>query len=190
MIVRMELKVSGARLPDRVTDREAMVQIGNSIVAIIVDRTLRGISATGKAFKGYSTKRIWVPFSDRPGTGRRLTPKGGVVSRTGLSMRFDDGYAGYKRRSRQAGQVPVGGAASAPTAEVDLVLSGQLLRSIEVAQADDTSVVVQTGNGTLAYADKVNEERPFMGIAPSDMPDLEGEIAAAVQAALRRKGLA
>lgn len=190
MIVRMELKVSGAPLPDQVTDREAMEAIGLAIRTLIIKRTLNGISATGKAFKGYSTKRIWVPFSDRPGTGRRLTPKGGVVSRTGLSMRFDDGYAEYKRKSRRAGQIPEGGAASAPTAEVDLVLSGQLLRSIEVAQADDTSVVVQTGNGTLAYADKVNEERPFMGIAPDDIGPLERVIARHIQAALRRKGLA
>lgn len=188
MIVTMEITMSGPLLPKRVTDREAMVQIANGIRAIILHRTVRGISATGKAFKGYSTKKIWVPFRDRPGSGRRLTPKGGVVSRTGMSMRFDDGYAEYKKKSRVAGQLPAGGAASGPNADVDLHLSGELMKGLHEAQADDDSVVIQTSNSTQAYAAAVNDARPFLGLAPDDMPATEAIIEEAVGQALRRMG--
>ena len=51
-------------------------------------------------------------------------------------------------------------------------------------------MVVQTGDGTAAYAGPVNDQRQFMGIAPSDYDDLEAAAADAIEDALRRKGWA
>lgn len=183
-----EVEASGPLLPERVTDREAMVQIGLGLRVIIVRRTQNGTDAQGRAFAPYSTRRIYIPRGK--GTGQRLTPKGGVVTASGKSVRYDGGYAEYKRLSRGPGVMPKGGASGAPTSEVDLLLSEQLMRSIGVAQADADSVVVQTGPGTAAYAAGVNDRREFMGLAPSDYDVFEAVVEEAVTQALRRMGYA
>jgi hypothetical protein len=188
MALSFSVEVNGPFDALALTDRQAMIMIGNAMVAIIRDRTVQGVDAQGRPFKDYSTDPINIPIGR--GTGFRLTPKGGEVSRTGRSMRFKGGYAEYKRKSRKPGVVPIGGASSGTTSEVDLTLSGQLMRSVHVAQATDDAVVVQTGDGTAAYAGPVNDLREFMGIAPSDYDDLEAAAADAIEDALRRKGWA
>ena len=128
--------------------------------------------------------------SASPGTGRRLAPKGGKLSQSGRSMRFAGGYAEYKRLSRGSGALPATGYAAAavgPSSEVDLLLSGQLRRSIEVAQADEDSAVVQTGTQTATYAGAVNALRPFMGLAPGDRAQVEAVLTQAVLGAIARR---
>jgi hypothetical protein len=173
-------------VPTQVTDRQAMAEIGNALVLIIRRRTLQGRGADGRPFEGYATRRIYV--NPNRGVGARLKPKGGVVTKggRGKTMRFDGGYAEFKRLSRGAGATPRGGSASAPTAEVDLTLSGQLMRSIAPAQITDPAVVVQVGEGAAEYGEGVNERRPFMGLAPQEGPALEAVANAAVAGALRR----
>ena len=188
IVLSFEIEVNGPVDLSALTDRPSMIMIGNSMVAIIRDRTLKGIDAKGLPFKAYSTRPTNISIGS--GTGLRLVPKGGEVSRTGRSMRFKGGYAEYKRKSRRAGITPGGGASSATTSEVDLTLRGQLMGSVHVAQATDDAVVVQTGDGTAAYAGPVNDQRQFMGIAPSDYDDLEAAAADAIEDALRRKGWA
>lgn len=180
----LTMGVSGA---DKVTDRVAMLRIGNAVVALIRVRTLRGRSAKGDPFKPYSTRRIWIPLNK--GAGARLAPKGGKLSRTRKSMRYDGGWAEYKQRSAMQGQLPQGGAASGPTAAVNLTLSGQMLRSIRPAQADDRSVVVQVGDGAADYAEGVQQARPFMGVAPDEMPKLQRIAEAAVADWIKRAGV-
>jgi hypothetical protein len=188
-VLSLRVTVSGS-MPTQVTDREAMVQIAADVVTIIRRRTNRGQSAKGEAFKPYSTRPISIGTFSQPGTGRRLAPKGGVLSKSGKSMRFAGGYAEYKRLSRGAGALPATGYAAAavgPSGEVDLLLSGELRRSIEVAQADEDSAVVQTGTRTATYAGAVNALRPFMGLAPGDRAQVEAVLKSAVLGAIPRR---
>lgn len=189
MTVVVSLRARVVGVPTRLTDREAMLAIGDAVASLIRIRMYNGIDANGQPAKAYSTKRIWIPFSAYAGTGRRLTPKGGTVSRTGRSMRFDDGYAEYKRKSRKQGQLPRGGRATGPTSEVDWTLTGELRNGIHTAQADEDSVVVQTSGSTLDYADAVNEKRPFMDLAPGDMRPLAAVVAEQIIDFLRRRGV-
>jgi hypothetical protein len=188
-VLSLRVTVSGS-MPTQVTDREAMVQIAADVVTIIRRRTNRGQSARGEAFKPYSTRPISIGTFSQPGTGRRLAPKGGKLSKSGKSMRFTGGYAEYKRLSRGAGALPATGYAAAavgPSSEVDLLLSGELRRSIEVAQADEDSAMVQTGTRTATYAGAVNALRPFMGLAPGDRAQVEAVLKSAVLGAIARR---
>jgi hypothetical protein len=188
-VLSLRVTVSGS-MPTQITDREAMVQIAQDVVTIIRRRTNRGQSAKGEAFKPYSTRPISIGTTASPGTGRRLAPKGGKLSKSGRSMRFVGGYAEYKRLSRGSGALPATGFAAAavgPSSEVDLLLSGQLRRSIEVAQADEDSAVVQTNTRTATYAGAVNALRPFMGLAPGDRAQVEAVLTQAVLGAIARR---
>lgn len=187
MIAAQTTLTMGVTSATAATDRQAMLRIGNAVVAIIRTRTLKGRSALGKPFAPYSTRRIWIPL--RKGSGARLAPKGGTLSRTGKSMRFDGGWAEYKQRSAKQGQLPTGGAAVGPTAAVNLTLSGQMMRSIRPAQADARTVVVQVGDGAADYAEGVQQLRPFMGVAPDELPALQRIAEAAVTDWLKRAGV-
>lgn len=186
--ITIDVTVYGTPPPKRWTDRTAMLNIGNVVRDMIIRRTLTGQDADGNAFADYSTDPTYI--SKGTGTGARLAPKGGRPTRSGRSVYYEGGYREFKQLSRKAGQTPRGGAASGPTSEVDLTLSGQLMRSIEVAQADEDSVVIQTGPGTVDYAAAVNERRKFMGLSPANLRVLDevvmDEIDKAIARAARR----
>lgn len=152
--------------------RPFMVRLGNDVVALIRLRTGRGMGADGQPFKGYSTTPIYI-VKNGP-TGQRLSPKGGRLSRTGRSVYYEGGYRQFKEQSRRG----VGGA------EVDLTLSGEMLRSVAVRSASDTSVTVGTGDRVL-HAAKVDAARPFVGIAPDEVSVLEGIVGEQVESRLR-----
>lgn len=154
-------------VPQQAVDRIAMLRIGMDGVALIRRRTLEGIDADGRPFPAYSTRRIYISV-ERRGTGARLTPRGGKLSRTGRTMRFDGGYAEYKRLSRGAGALPQGGAATGPTAEVDLTLSGEMLRSLHPEVVAPNEVMIQTSSRTADQAAGVEELRPFVGFSARD----------------------
>lgn len=145
-----------------------MVALGNDVKFLIVSRTLSGRDAMGALFVPYSTRPTYI--SPHYGAGLRLAPKGG--RRAGRTTHYSGGYQQYKLESRGAGALPLGGAMASPTAEVDLTLSGQLLRGIHVAQASDEMAVLQTSDATVAYASGVEKRRPFMGVSPAQMPVL------------------
>jgi hypothetical protein len=89
---------------------------------------MKGLSSNGGKFKEYSREPMYIAYK-----GARLKPKGGTrVSRTGASIYYAGGYQQYKHdsRKRQGGQ--------GKTAEVDLVLSGQLMNNLVVLEATNT----------------------------------------------------
>lgn len=175
----MEMQADVIGVPTNLVDRRVLLSIASDVIALIRVRTMRGTDAEGRAFKAYSTKRIYISREGR-GTGARLAPKGGVVSRTGRTMRFDGGYREFKLLSRGAGQLPRGGAATGPTSEVDLTLSGEMLRGLHPEVLGTTSVVIQPTSRTAEQAAGVSETRPFIGIAPSDRRAIEASVSAAI----------
>ena len=113
MSVRVKLN-----LPRGIWTAKDTKTIASNTLATVKRRTMKGISSKGNKFKKYSTTPLYVAFQ-----GARLKPKGGTrLSRTGKSIYYAGGYQQYKEdsRKRRGGQ--------GQTAEVDLVLSGQLDR--------------------------------------------------------------
>lgn len=154
-------------------DAQAMAGLCNWSIATIVERTSQqGVGADGRRFRAYSPRPVWVAMARA-----RLKPKGGTLSRTGLSMRFKD-YRTYKLLSRK------GGIASA---EVDLTLSGELLRAIGVASKPTASLGVVTIRGQArSYGTHVNDRRPLMGHHAGEKADMDAEVADLHRDCLRR----
>ena len=125
-------------------------------LASIKLRTSNGIDANGDEFTGYSENPIYIA---KRGAG--LKPKGGRPSRTGKSIFYAGGYQEYKEKSRKRG-------ASSDSAEVDLVLSGNMMNSLEVKEATPTGFIIGL-NKNAQYGYIVNETREFLALSPDDV---------------------
>ena len=184
MSVRVRVEVQSPRPLSRLTDARMMRSIGQAVTLLIRRRTLTGRAVTGAAFVPYSTRRMFIGLNSE--TARRLTPKGGQRVEGGVV--YSGGYAQYKRESRRPGQTPQGGAASGPTSEVDLTLSGELMRSVREETVTASSVSVGVKPGRAEVADGLSKRRPFIGVAPGEMRQLEAVVAAEVAGQLKRAG--
>lgn len=147
-------------------DRTTMAALGQLATATINLRIRDGQSTEGKRFKPYSTRKITIRLDS--GTAARLKPKGGRLSRSGDSMVFDGGYAEYKKLSRKGGIVGH---------EVDLTLSGSMLRRLGVKSTTKDSVEVGVSHESATYAGAVDKERPFLSISERELDELADEIA-------------
>jgi hypothetical protein len=146
------------------------VILGQNTLAQIKIRTGKGIDANGQPFAEYSTNPIYIQKK-----GAKLKPKGGKPTKSGDSVFYQDGYAQYKHESRRRGQ---GG----ESAEVDLVLSGNMLNNFIVKEATDTGFKIGLTN-QAEYGYDVNQDREFIGLT-------DGEVAVIVKAVeldLKRK---
>lgn len=151
------------------TARDSMRLASNTLASIKI-RTSKGIDANGRAFKGYSTEPLYV--SKR---GARLKPKGGRKTKTGLSVFYEGGYKQYKHDSRRRGR-------RSGSAEVDLVLSGNMMNNLVVLNATKKGFVIGLTQHAQ-YGFYVNDDREFIGLSPRDVEIL----VAAVQAELVSK---
>jgi hypothetical protein len=136
------------RFPPIWTAQNNQVHALNSI-ALIKQRTMRGVSSKGHRFKGYSRKPISIAMK-----GARLKPKGGRLSKSGKTMYFQGGYKEYKEKSRRG---------NIQSAEVDLTLSGILMNSIQVLEATRYSYTIGLAAQGRPYGYYVNNKRPFLG---------------------------
>lgn len=151
------------------TQRDSLVLASNTLASIKM-RTSKGIDATGNQFKGYSTRPLYVLKR-----GARLKPKGGRLSRTGRSVFYQNGYKQYKHESRRRGT-------PGESAEVDLVLSGNMINNFVVKQATVNGFklgLTQQAN----YGYSVNMDREFIGLTDQEVDIL----VRAVEFDLRRK---
>ena len=140
------------------TARDSMGLAMNTLASIKL-RTSNGIDANGVKFTGYSTNPIYIAKR-----GARLSPKGGVESRSGKSVYYAGGYKEYKHKSRERSSEP----GSTDSAEVDLVLSGNMMNSLEVKEATPTGFIIGL-NKNAQYGYIVNETREFLGLSPDDV---------------------
>ena len=157
-------------LPRSLWTSQDSLRLASNTLASIKLRTGKGLDANGKPFKPYSTTPIYVAKR-----GARLKPKGGRPSRTGKSIYYEGGYQQYKNQSRRRGQ-------STDSAEVDLVLSGNMMNNLVVKEATASGFTIGlTKHAQYGFA--VNETREFIGLSPDDVEVL----VEAVEAELRRK---
>ena len=139
-------------------------------LASIKLRTSKGKDADGGSFKEYSKKPLYVAKR-----GARLAPKGGEPSRTGKSVYYAGGYRQYKDESRRRG-------GDGNSAEVDLVLSGNMMNNLVVKSATAKQIVIGlTKHAQYGYA--VNETREFLGLGEDDID----VIVRAIEFDIRRK---
>lgn len=143
-------------LPSSIWTSQMSLRLAQDVLASIKLRTSKGLDANGKPFKPYSTNPIYV--SER---GARLKPKGGRPSRTGNSIYYEGGYQQYKDESRRRGS-------SSDSAEVDLVLSGNMMNNLIVKSATAEGFTIGlTDEATYGY--QVNQSREFLGLSPKDV---------------------
>ena len=151
------------------TKRDSLVLASNTLASIKI-RTSKGLDANGRSFKAYSTRPIYILKR-----GARLKPKGGRLSRTGRSVYYQQGYSQYKHESRKRGQ-------AGESAEVDLVLSGNMMNNLVVKEATANGFKI----GLTQHADygyDVNMDREFIGLTDQEVD----VIVKAVELDLRRK---
>lgn len=143
-------------LPRSLWTSKNTLRLAQDVLASIKLRTSKGLDANGKKFKPYSTNPLYV--STR---GARLKPKGGRPTPSGESVYYQGGYQQYKHESRRRGS-------STDSAEVDLVLSGNMINNLVVKEATkDRFVIGLTENALYGY--RVNQTREFLGLSPSDV---------------------
>ena len=143
-------------LPKTLFTAEDSMRIALNTVATVKMRTGKGLDANGTAFKGYSKNPIYVSKK-----GARLKPKGGRPSRTGNSVYYAKGYKQYKEESRQRG-------GSSDSAEVDLVLSGNMLNNFVVLGADENGFRLGL-TSAAQYGYYVNDKREFIGLTDDEV---------------------
>ena len=162
------------KIPRTLWTAKDSLRLAQNTLAAIKLRTSKGIDANGAKFKKYSIKPIYVAKK-----GARLAPKGGRLSRTKKSVFYQGGYKQYKYDSRKRGK-------KAKSAEVDLVLSGQLMNNLIVKEATATSFTIGLTKNVANYGYHVNADREYLGLTKKDVDTL---VKAVEYEVLRKLGL-
>ena len=152
------------KFPKKLWTKKDTMQLALNTLASIKLRTSRGLDADDVKFDKYSDKPIYIPIGK--GTGARLKPKGGRVSRTGKSVFYAQGYRQYKDESRKRGKA---NPYKDDSAEVDLVLSGALMNNLVVLSAEQTKFTIGLTSHVRHYGYYVNEKREFIGLSDRDV---------------------
>jgi hypothetical protein len=151
-------------LPTSLWTARDSARLASDTLAAIKIRTTRGIDANGKPFKDYSTEPIYVAKR-----GARLTPKGGEPTESGRSVYYEGGYRQYKHDSRRRSTL-------AGTAEVDLVLSGNMMNNLVVKEATAKGFTIGLTQHA-GYGYYVNDEREFLGLTSQDVETITEAVA-------------
>ena len=175
----------GATWPSFVWDLTAMRDVAEVLRTSLVQRTFfEGLDVTDSGMKAYSTKPVVIYSASE--TGRRLKPKGGTPwkGRRGpnkgrvVGRFYEDGYKQYKEQSRKG--------LNQRSVEVDLILSGQLSRSIGVQAISKTGVTITPRGAAVAYAGATNDKRNWWGISPRNNADLVAALPEIIGACINR----
>lgn len=143
-------------LPRSLWTAQDTLRLASNTLASIKLRTSQGLNANGRPFSDYSSNPIYIAKK-----GARLSPKGGRPTKSGKSVYYEGGYKEYKHSSRRRGS-------GTDSAEVDLVLSGNLMNNLVVKEATVSRFVI--GLTTHAqYGYFVNAKREFLGLSPRDV---------------------
>lgn len=174
-------------IPTRVWDRQASLNAGQAVVATVTTRAFatkrsgsdgvpvpvalqRGRDINDRPFRRYNTTRpVWISTRGL-GAGK---PKGGKLSRTGKTMRFDS-YEDYKRKTLGS-------------TTVNLTQSGRLLGSYRVKRASSTELIVGPTGAPIIYGNAL-QRRGFAwnGLSPTDQQRVAKAIAREIAGAMAR----
>ena len=181
----VKVKIDLSRFPSRLIDEAAMKDIAEQLRASITQRAFfEGLDVRDARFDDYSEKARVVYFASE--TARRLKPKGGTPWKGRRGPRkgetvgrfYEGGYRQYKEESRKG--------LKEASVEVDLILSGQLSRSLRVVRTTSTQARIEVRGGATAYAQGVNQKREWLGVSPRNVQDLDAVLPEIVAAAAAR----
>jgi len=147
------------KVPRTLWTAQDSMRLASNTLATIKLRTSEGIDANGVKFDDYSQEPIYVAKK-----GARLSPKGGRPSKTGASIYYAGGYEQYKEDSRGRGRK-----GNNDSAQVDLVLSGQLMNNLVIKEATATGFTIGLTKHVQSYGYHVNEKREFLGLTEKDV---------------------
>ena len=159
------------KVPRTLWTAQDSLRLASNTLAAIKLRTSEGIDANDAQFDDYSQKPIYVAKK-----GARLAPKGGRPSRTGQSVYYAGGYEQYKEDSRRRGRK-----GNNDSAQVDLVLSGQLMNNLIVKEATATGFTIGLTKHVQSYGYHVNEKREFLGLTEKNIDVLSEAVAIEVR---------
>ena len=91
---------------------------------------------------------------------------------------YEDGYKQFKQESRKG--------LNERSVEVDLILSGQLSRSIGVQAISKTGVTITPRGAAVAYAGATHLKRNWWGISPRNNADLVAALPEIIGACISR----
>jgi len=149
-------------LPSFELTAQDMTQLGNEQIALIKVRIYdKHLTSYGDKFKPYSTRPFTVAKESY--LWKRLRPKGGIKTKNG-GMYFKGGYAEYKAKSTGNG------------GKVDLTLSGNLMQSLNVVSATNSTFAISPTGKAASYAEKVDKDRPFIGLSNKEVDILKDMI--------------
>ena len=161
------------KIPSSLWTAGDSARVASNTLASIKIRTGKGISAEGIKFEEYSQNPLYVSFK-----GARLKPKGGRKSRTGKSVYYENGYEQYKHESRKRSK-------RAKSANVDLILSGQLMNNLVVLDARIDGFTIGLTKHVRHYGYDVNAIRPFLGLTKKEIDILVQSVAYDISEKLR-----
>ena len=175
----------GATWPSFVWDLKAMRDVAEVLRTSLVQRTFfEGLDVDDNGMKAYSTKPVVIYRNSE--TARRLKPKGGTPwkGKRGpnkgrvVGRFYEDGYKQYKAESRKG--------LNDRSVEVDLILSGQLSRSIALTAVGKTGVTISPRGAAVAYAGATHDRRNWWGISQRNFADLQAALPAIIGGAIQR----
>jgi hypothetical protein len=203
----MTIKITGS-FPTAVWDAQASQQLGLIVANLIKERTSEGRGENDGAMKPYSTN----PMKIYHRTTRRLSqgvtrpkmppPLGGtpfpwVKGPRKVDGTYDEtkigqeggrfyagGYAQYKRAARK-GLTSKSGKTGA---EVDLTLSGQMLRQFGIIRHSRYSVTIGLKGQSREYGSFVDRARPWIAVSPENAREVELVLPGIVAGAQKRAG--
>jgi len=159
------------KIPRTLWTAQDSMRLAQNTLAMIKLRTSEGIDANGDKFDDYSQTPIYVAKK-----GARLAPKGGRPSRTGQSIYYAGGYEQYKEESRRRGRK-----GNKDSAQVDLVLSGQLMNNLVVKDATATGFTIGLTKHVQSYGYHVNDKREYLGLTAENIDILSDAVAIEVR---------
>lgn len=181
----IKVKIDLTKFPRFLIDEPAMRDIAETLRASIIQRAFfEGLDTKDSRFVDYSTTPRVVYYASE--TAKRLKPKGGQqwIGRRGprkgeaVGRYYPDGYRQYKAESRKG--------LTGASVEVDLILSGQLSRSLRVTRTTSNQARIEVRGSATAYAAAVNAKREWLGVSPRNIEDLNAMLGEIVGTAMRR----
>lgn len=157
------------------------LELGNTVVALMQERTAAGKDIQGRDFADYSTRPFYAPVTNRP--PGYPTPAGGRLTESGKSMHFPGGWKEYK-----------GGIGRGTTPQ--LSVSGQMLGAMQVSSTDKGAVIsfATAEAGEKAHGHQMGAghlpRREHFGIKDNQtLGKIEDELADLIVARATRAGL-
>lgn len=149
-------------------NKETLQKVGNKIVSLIYERTASGKDVNGSPFKAYSTKPFKMPAAAVTKRARKILLKNNEISyfrKNGLLwLVAKNGYLPIKKAIYK--QTSYDGT-------VNLILKGQMLRSMSASTVGSDSVRVSFNSGEMTQRAIYNIEkgRNFFGISEKEIQD-------------------